>query len=163
MGAEVREGMEPLTAAAAPAVRPMRSGDVERVVSIESASFSSAWQPSTFASLLDRPGVEMWVLEHPTAGVVGYSVLWCTLDQGELANIALAEGHRGKGWGALLLRSTLDVGRAQGVVSVFLEVRASNEVAIGLYERFGFGQIGVRKRYYQSPKEDALVMLLHLQ
>jgi len=154
--------MEPIAVDDVPVIRPMEVADIDRVASIASASFSSAWQASTFASLIARPGVEMWVLEHPSEGVVGYSVLWCTLDHGELANIAVAAGHRGRGWGALLLERILDVGRAAGVVSVFLEVRASNHAAVHLYERFGFAQIGVRKRYYHDPREDALVMALHV-
>jgi ribosomal-protein-alanine N-acetyltransferase len=140
----------------------MEPRDVERVVAIEIASFSSAWRPETFLDLLNRPGAELWVLDDAEDAVIGYSVLWCIMDQGELANIAVADGHRGRGLGAFLLENMLDVGRAQGVASVYLEVRASNEEAIGLYHRFGFVQIGVRKRYYDNPREDALVMLLRL-
>ena len=140
----------------------MEAGDVERVVAIEAASFSSAWQPETFLGLLKRPGAELRVLHDAEDGVIGYSVLWCIMDQGELANIAVADGHRGRGLGAFLLEKMLDVGRARGVASVYLEVRASNEEAIELYDRFGFVQIGVRKRYYDNPREDALVMLLRL-
>jgi ribosomal-protein-alanine N-acetyltransferase len=140
----------------------MQVADVARVAAIEAASFSSAWKPHTFISLLDTSGPELWVLEHPEDGVIGYFVLWCVMDQAELANIAVADGHRGHGLGAVLFERMLDVGRKRGVTSVYLEVRASNEAAIGLYERFGFTQIGVRKRYYDQPREDALVMLLRL-
>jgi ribosomal-protein-alanine N-acetyltransferase len=140
----------------------MQAGDVERVVAIEAASFTSAWQPDTFRGLLHRPGTELWVLDEPEDGVIGYSVLWCILDQGELANIAIAEGHRGRGLGALLLAKMLDVGGERGVGAVYLEVRESNAAAIGLYDRFGFAQIGVRRRYYDKPREDALVMMLRL-
>jgi len=140
----------------------MEARDVERVVAIEAASFSSAWKADTFQSLLYRAGAELWVLDDPVDGVIGYSVLWCILDQGELANIAIAGGHRGRGAGSLLLGKMMDLGRSLGVASIYLEVRASNEAGIGLYERFGFEQIGTRKRYYDSPREDALVMLARL-
>lgn len=143
-------------------VRPMEARDVERVVSIERASFTSAWQPETFHGLLNRPGAELWVLDHPEDGVVGYAVLWCILDQGELANIAVAEAHRGRGLGRRLLEAVLDVGRQRGLDAVYLEVRASNADALALYERFGFRQVGIRRRYYDKPREDALVMLLRL-
>jgi ribosomal-protein-alanine N-acetyltransferase len=154
--------MEPVEAVARPTVRPMEAGDVERVVAIEAASFSTAWKPDTFRGLLGRPGAELWVLDEPEDGVIGYSVLWCILEQGELANLAIADGHRGRGLGAFLLDKTLALGRKRGVEVVYLEVRESNEPAIGLYNRFGFAQIGVRKRYYDSPREDALVMMLRL-
>ena len=154
--------MEPVEATDLPAFRPMEAGDVERVVAIELASFSTAWRPETFLGLLNRPGAELWVLDDAEDGVIGYSVLWCILDQGELANIAVADGHRGRGLGALLLEEMLGVGRDRDVASIYLEVRASNEAAVSMYHRFGFVQIGVRKRYYDNPREDALVMLLHL-
>ena len=140
----------------------MAAEDVARVAAIERSSFSTAWKEDTFHSLLDRPGAEMWVMDHPEDGVIGYSVLWCILDQGELANIAIAEGHRGRGLGAHLLGRMLDIGRERGLTAVYLEVRESNRAALGLYERFGFTQIGVRKRYYQEPREDALVMVVRL-
>lgn len=140
----------------------MRTGDVDRVSAIEAASFSSAWQPDTFLSLLERPGPELWVLEHPEDGVIGYFVLWCIVDQGELANIALAHGYRGRGLGTELLERVVEVARAREVASIHLEVRESNEAALGLYRRFGFKTVGVRKRYYDQPREDAIVMMLVL-
>ena len=53
---------------------------------------------------------------------------------------------------------TLTVCRARGVASLYLEVRASNQAAIALYERFGFRDVGRRRNYYQHPTEDARVM-----
>lgn len=139
--------------------REMDAGDVERVTEIETASFTSPWKADTFQALLDRPGVELWVLDDPEDGVVAYAVLWCILDQGELANIAVAEEHRGRGHGRRLLMKVLEVARANGVESLFLEVRASNESAIALYTTFGFTEVGRRKKYYDKPVEDALVMV----
>ena len=91
--------------------------------------------------------------------VVGYAILWCILDQGELANIAIVPARRGEGLGKALLVQVLDVARARGVQQLFLEVRASNEAAINLYLRQGFEEVGVRKNYYGRPPEDAKVML----
>lgn len=139
--------------------RPMAAGDVDRVTAIEQASFTSPWKADTFQSLLDRPGVELWVLDDPDEGVVAYAVLWCILDQGELANLAVVEEQRGRGHGRHLLRKVLEVARANGVESLFLEVRVSNEGAISLYRSFGFTDVGRRKKYYDKPVEDALVMV----
>jgi len=145
-----------------PRARRMADGDVGRVVEIEHEAFSSPWKAETFVTLLERPGAELWVLEHPEAGVVGYFVLWCILDQGELANIAVTAEHRGQGHGAYLLGQVLDVARSRGVESLYLEVRVSNLDAIRLYHSFGFEDLGVRKDYYDAPREDARVMVIRL-
>lgn len=154
--------MDGVSAPARVVVRPMAPTDVERVAAIEAAAFTSPWKAETFLTLLERPGAELWVLEEAEGGVLGYAVLWCILDQGELANIAIVDGHRGKGYGTYLLTRVIDVARDRGVESLYLEVRVSNTGAADLYRRFGFEQIGVRRNYYDSPREDALLMVLRL-
>jgi ribosomal-protein-alanine N-acetyltransferase len=143
-------------------IRPMRTEDVEQVLGIESRVFTTPWQAETFQSLIGRPGSELWVMEHPVEGLVAYAVLWCILDQGELANIAVRSDHRGEGYASQLLERVLHIARDREVETIYLEVRASNTRALELYERFGFSQVGVRKLYYDKPKEDALVMRLEL-
>jgi len=143
-------------------VRRMERGDVGRVVGIETDAFSSPWSEETFTSLLDRPGLELLVLEDEREGVIGYAVLWCILDQGELANVAVTPRLRGRGLGAFLLSSVLDVARKRGIETMFLEVRASNAKALDLYRRFGFSDVGLRKGYYDQPREDALIMAAKL-
>ena len=143
-------------------VRRMRAADVAAVVGIETDAFSSPWSAETFESLLDRPGLELLVMEHELEGVVGYAVLWCILDQGELANVAVTPRLRGQGLGRHLLSRVLDVARARGIETMFLEVRASNEPALELYRSFGFSDVGRRKAYYERPREDALIMAAKL-
>lgn len=135
----------------------MAPGDVEVVALLEERAFSTPWRADTFRTLLERPGAELHVLE---AGgeVAGYAVLWCILDQGELANIAIREEDRGRGFGGLLLDRVLEIAASRGVRSLFLEVRASNEAAGRLYQSRGFREIGRRKGYYERPREDARVL-----
>jgi len=144
-------------------VRPMRAEDVDAVVAIEAEAFSSPWSADTFEALLERDPVVLRVLEDAGGRVIGYSILWCILDQGELANIAVAAEHRGRGLGAVLLRAVVEECRRRGVTSLYLEVRASNERALALYRAFGFTVIGKRKNYYDRPREDARLMVLDLE
>jgi ribosomal-protein-alanine N-acetyltransferase len=142
--------------------RRMVPDDVPRVASIEAEAFSSPWKADTFTTLLQRPGAELWVLADPQAGVVAYAVVWCILDQGELANIAVASSHRGRGLGRRLLELALDAARQRGVKSIYLEVRSTNVRAANLYQAFGFERIGVRRDYYDNPTEDAILMVARL-
>ncbi len=155
--------MERLTGPEGISIRALRSEDVEAVAAIEREAFTTPWEPRTFAGLLDRSGVELVVMTDATDAVIGYSVLWCILDQGELANIAIAPGFRGRGLGARLLEHVLERARARGVRKVFLEVRASNEAAHALYARFGFEEVGRRRGYYERPQEDALVLVAAIE
>lgn len=143
-------------------VRAMTARDVPVVARLEAASFSTPWSSRTFKTLLSRSGAELWVAERVGEGVIGYYVLWCIQDQGELANIAVEERFRGHHIGSLLLDHALDVARRRGVESVYLEVRVSNEGARALYASRGFEQIGVRKAYYDRPREDARVLMKRL-
>jgi ribosomal-protein-alanine N-acetyltransferase len=62
------------------------------------------------------------------------------------------------GIAARMLELILQHARRNGATDAFIEVRLSNKAAIGLYKKLGFAACGVRPRYYDSPKEDAILM-----
>jgi ribosomal-protein-alanine N-acetyltransferase len=66
---------------------------------------------------------------------------------------------RSKGIGTMLIEHVVVFGRGKGAKMAVLEVRRSNEEALGLYKKFGFDVVGVRKNYYVEEREDAFVML----
>jgi ribosomal-protein-alanine N-acetyltransferase len=139
----------------------MEPGDVHAVVALERASFSTPWTEDTFLSLLRRAPVVLLVAARG-AEVVGYAVLWCIADEGELANIAIRDDCRRRGLGTRLLEHVLKTAEAKGVRSLYLEVRPSNQPALKLYQANGFRNIGVRRGYYDRPPEDALVLRLKI-
>lgn len=137
----------------------MAGRDVDQVAAIERDAFSQPWRPETFRSLLENPTAEMWVAEGPEGVVMGYFVLWCIQEQGELANIAVAPGHRQRGLGSRLLDRAVERAREREVERLFLEVRISNVVAAEMYDRRGFREVGRRRNYYENPREDARVLM----
>ena len=72
--------------------------------------------------------------------------------------MAVSPEFRRNGLGTYLMASVLETARDRGVKTMYLEVRDSNETAVELYRRFGFSDVGLRKGYYQDPKEDARMM-----
>jgi len=138
-------------------LRPMTPSDVSEVAHIETTAFSTPWSERTFRSLLHRSGVELWVAEWGDQ-LAAYAILWKVLDEGELANIAVRKDLRGCGIGSGLLDRILEAAEDSGVRSLYLEVRESNGLAREMYARRGFHQIGVRKGYYEGPREDARVL-----
>ena len=138
-------------------LRSITSSDVPEVARIETRAFSTPWSEETFNSLLKRSGVELWVAEWGDE-LAAYAILWKVLDEGELANIAVRSDLRGRGIGSGLLSRMLEVAEDSGVRSLYLEVRESNGLAREMYARRGFHEIGVRKGYYEGPREDARVL-----
>jgi ribosomal-protein-alanine N-acetyltransferase len=138
-------------------IRPMRLADLTRVLEIELQCFTMPWSEATFRGLLRRSDADLYVAEINNE-VVGYSVFWSVIDQGELGNVSVAPGWRRRGIGERLVKTVLHSAGQRGVREVFLEVRVSNTAAQKLYERYGFAQVGRRRNYYLEPIEDALVM-----
>ena len=123
---------------------------------------SDAWSPELVVAEVSHPDNYYLVAkEGPAEPVVGYAGLRAPRqggDSGDIQTIAVTPEHRGKGLGSLLMRALLDEAGARGVDTIFLEVRADNEVALGLYERLGFEPIDRRRGYYQPDGVDAIVM-----
>lgn len=69
-----------------------------------------------------------------------------------------APRHRGE----TLLEHVIDEVEKLGVVTLWLEVRASNVAAIALYESVGFNEATIRRNYYPTTdgREDAIIMAL---
>lgn len=147
-------GAQPLTEAI---VRRMRDADVPRVIEIENECYSTPWSEETFRGLLRRRDCDLYVADAD-ATVVGYSVFWSVLDQGELGNVAITTEWRRRSLARLLIDRVFDGARTRGVREVFLEVRVSNDGARSLYTQLGFRQVGRRRDYYSAPIEDALVL-----
>jgi ribosomal-protein-alanine N-acetyltransferase len=152
---------------AAVRLRRATTDDVEAIAAIEQVAFSDPWSRDSFATLARNADVYFVVADSaahrgPPAAPLGYVVAWFVLDEGEIANIAVAPSARGTGVGARLLDAALAEARRRGVGHVFLEVRESNVVARRLYASRGFIELGRRKRYYRAPVEDALVMRCEL-
>lgn len=90
--------------------------------------------------------------------VVGWGGIWCVADEAEIASVCVDPAYRRLGGGTKLLQTLLRQARLSGAQNVYLEVRASNQAAQKLYRCAGFECIGVRKRYYTNPLEDAVLM-----
>ena len=92
-------------------IRPMRREDIDGVLGIEGQQFSVPWSSRTFEGLVARPGAELWVVEHDDAGIIAYGVMWCILDQGELANVAVRPEFARQGYARRLLDQMTRVSR----------------------------------------------------
>ena len=92
--------------------------------------------------------------------IVGLGGYTAVLDEADILDVAVHPDYRRRGIARRLCEAILADAKKHGVMTVFLEVRQSNCPAISLYKSLGFTECGIRKNYYSSPKEDAVLMLL---
>ena len=137
--------------------RPMTGADLDRVVQIENAAFSHPWSRNLFADGLKS--YDCWLMFDGDEQI-GHGIIQIILDEAHLLNITVRPQSKGQGYGLQLLEHLMAEAGRQGGRECFLEVRASNQSAYRLYERFGFNEIGRRRDYYPAAngREDALVM-----
>ncbi len=135
----------------------MSHGDVERVAAIEQAS-PSPWQLLPLTKELERAhGIQLVATDDKNT-ILGWCCGLCMEAEAELFKIAVSQNCRRLGIGTALLLRFENVCREQDCKSLFLEVRAANSGAIGLYEKLGYKKIGCRKGYYTAPQDDALIL-----
>lgn len=138
-------------------IRRMLLSDLDEVCRIEDKTFSHPWSQQDFASSLLKE--ENVYLVYEEAGhIIGYCGMWGVLDEGQITNVAVKEGHRGRGIGTVLINSLLCAGKNMNLTMFTLEVRESNTAAVKLYEGAGFHSEGIRKNFYQDPAENAVIM-----
>lgn len=144
-------------------IEPGRKKDLEAVWAIEQASFSHPWTRAMFQEELAKIPATLYVLKGGSEKTaLGYCCFWALSGELQLVNIAVRPDLRGQGLGRKLLNHLLREAQIRAAEKIFLEVRPSNQAAIGLYERLGFKVLYRRPRYYTPEGEDALVMVLEL-
>ena len=128
---------------------------------IERASFSEPWSAESFSRLFLPGTATSYALAclSPDGRLAAYGGVQYILDEAEILNIATSPDFRRLGLGRALMTGFDDFFASRGITRVFLEVRASNDPAHSLYLGCGYRDVGVRKNYYTSPTEDAIIML----
>lgn len=136
---------------------PMDRSHVPQIAALERACFSTPWSETMLADALFDPQASFIVAEDGEGNVLGYAGLHVVMDEGYIDNIAVEPDARRHGVASALLDVYCRFGAAN-LAFLTLEVRASNAPAIGLYGKYGFQRAGLRKGYYQHPREDAIIM-----
>lgn len=144
-------------------LRPAREADIEEIAALENACFTDPWAKGELLSAIRQAGepeganrtAAFFTAAERDGRIVGYCAADRVLDEGQILSLAVLPDCRRAGIGRALLRHTLAL---LDVPSVWLEVRASNAAARGLYRSEGFEELARRAAYYRRPVEDAVVM-----
>ena len=127
------------------------------VTAIERESFSCPWS----AESLQQAGTmenSIFLTIWADGTVAGFGCILLVAGEGELVDIAVSPTFRKMGLGQQLITALLTEAAKRETEVVYLEVRQSNTPARNLYEKNGFEAMGVRKKYYKDPVEDAVLM-----
>ena len=127
-------------------IRLMEERDIPQVAELERLCFSTPWSENSLK------------VEETDGKVTAYGGLLQVMEEGDVTNIAVHPQHRLKGSGTRVTEALLEEGRKRGMTTFTLEVRVSNLTAVHVYEKLGFRSVGIRKGFYDAPKEDAMVM-----
>ena len=138
----------------------MRGSDLEEILSIERISFTSPWSRCAFENEMRASYAFPLVMTHSqqAPAVLGYLCFWRVLDECHLLNLAVHPSHRRLGIASKLIHHLFEFCAHHNISTCYLEVRASNEIAITLYKKCGFKSCGFKKNYYPDTGEDALIM-----
>jgi ribosomal-protein-alanine N-acetyltransferase len=140
-------------------VRPSTQEDIAAIVALCRGVGLEPWREQRYAKLLGQEDFDLQLALSATGrSVVGFCLSKQVGDQQELLQIAVSPLRQGRGIGGALLAACLRRPASERRVACFLEVRRSNKRAIDFYRSFGFIPAGIRKAYYRSPVEDALLM-----
>lgn len=146
-------------------LRTATRDDLEAIMALEESSFpTDAWSRTAMSAELASPHGR-YLVDVEDGRVVGYGGVRAVRGaaDADIQTIALEPALRGTGRGRILFRALIDEARERGARELFLEVRADNPVAQGLYASEGFAEIARRPRYYQPDDVDAIIMQLNLR
>lgn len=138
----------------------MNADDIDGVFVLEQLVYKNPWTKQNFIDELKNEYSRMYVLKENNI-ILGYIGAWVVIDEADITKVTVLPELQNKGLGKYLLSFLINSLIKENVRQINLEVRKSNAGAIHLYEKFGFKQIAVRKKYY-SDGEDALIYVLVL-
>ncbi len=139
---------------------PLSQARIPEILVIERRANSLPWSERSFANELENPQ-SLFVVALINGKVAAYAGVWLCFDEAHVTTVAVSPEWQRRGIGERCVRRLLEQAGERGAACSTLEVRASNEPAIRLYEKLGYLRTAVRKRYYPDNAEDAVVMWLH--
>jgi ribosomal-protein-alanine N-acetyltransferase len=147
-------------------IRRMTIDDLPAVMEIENLAFAHPWSVELLSRELSHDWSTILLVEERLPGgrlrLLGFAIFWVVHDELHVLNVATDPGQRRRGVARRVMVAALDHARRHRCTLATLEVRRSNEAALGLYRSLGFRPVGIRPNYYVDEREDAIVMVLDL-
>lgn len=144
-------------------ISPIQEKDFEQLFDIEQAAHLVPWSMGTLKNNMGERYLNLKI--ECNDQIVGFAICQTVLDEATLFNIAIHPNYQGQKLGFTLLNALIEQLRNKGILTLWLEVRESNQNAIRLYEKLNFNEVDIRKNYYPTPngkRENAVIMAAYL-
>ena len=138
-------------------IEPMKAEHISGIAEIENRCFSMPWTEKSLSDELDNENAH-FITAVFDGKVIGYVGVIEICGEADVTNVAVLPEYRRCGIGEKLMKEAESGAAERKCESITLEVRVSNTAAISLYNKSGYKQAGIRKGFYEKPKEDALLM-----
>lgn len=139
-------------------VQKMELKHIDEVVDIEKECFQIPWNKKAFEDEIIKNKMAIYVVATFEDKVVGHGGMWHVINEGHITNIAVKKDFRTIGVGKLIVKNLIQIAEEKEMIGLTLEVRKSNQVAMGLYKNYNFFIQGIRPEYYSDNREDAILM-----
>ena len=133
--------------------------DLNSIKNILEKDFDSFWNYNILEKELKNDS-SFYLCCKSDDEIIGFAGISVVLDTAEINNIVIKKAKRGNGYSSLLLKELIQIAKSKKCTTVNLEVAIDNKIAINLYKKFGFVQVGKRQNYYNGI--DALLFTLHI-
>lgn len=143
-------------------IAPMEERHLDDLARLERLCFSRPWSRQALKEELTNPAACFLVGEE-AGEVLGYAGMHCAAGECYVDNVAVFPEARRQGVGRKLMEALLQAAAARGGEFLSLEVRPSNLEALSLYRGLGFREVGRRRRFYDDPVEDGLLLTKDLE
>ena len=142
--------------------------ELSEIAALESKIFSDAWSEKSLEETWNQKNAEIFTARYrmeeadESNKIAGYVIFYYVLDEGEIARIAVSPEVRRQKTATRIYQRLEKFCEEKEITKIMLEVRESNEAARAFYSRCGFKEDGIRKNYYDTPKENAVLMSVSL-
>lgn len=138
-------------------IRKMTEKDVPQVAALEAANFSMPWSAQAFYEQLEKSNT-LYMVAEKEGQIIGVCGLIESFGEADICNVSVEKSYHNRGVATTMLKDLIAEGKRRGISAFTLEVRAGNQAAIHLYEKMGFMKEGLRRGFYERPREDAIIM-----
>ena len=138
-------------------IRRISGNDIDAVASLEAEIFPDPWSVKSIKETCENQNACV-LGAYKKGKLIGYVIFYYVLDEGEIARIAVSPLYRRQGVAEQIFAGLLAFCAEKNIERILLDVRISNEPAIAFYRKAGFADDGIRKNFYENPKEHALLM-----
>ncbi len=142
-------------------IQVIKETDIAAIAKLEKDIFTDAWSEQGILDTIKQPHAFI-VAAKMDEEIIGYCIVYYALDEAEIARIAVSSHCRRQGAGRKILDYTKALCIQKNVTRLLLDVREGNQAARMFYENYGFTVDGIRKNFYDNPREHAVLMSMSL-